>query len=194
MDFTGSKIYQRALPIILVLTAVAFGCAGRPGGQEGVLGTKEHHISTGYRLMRIHYFDDAKRAFNLALQIDGCCSPAYRGLGLVYGEEGDFEAAFQAMNRARDCAKEDQDMALVYVGFMRLNILEKGVGWLRKVEEDFSIARTIKDDLPDAFYEMGLAYKEAGKTPEAIRSFKQVVEMNRRLVADAKHQLAGLTN
>jgi hypothetical protein len=93
------------------------------------------------------------------------------------------------MGLARDYAKEKEDKALVYVGFMRLHIMQKDKGWMREVEKNFSEARSIISDLPGAFYYRGIAYKHSYRFADSGKLFKRVLEINKALAIEAEQQL-----
>jgi Tfp pilus assembly protein PilF len=161
---------------------------------ESVLDTPEHHVSSGFKLLKKNYLFHAKREFELALQLDPEYSDAHRGLGLVRGSEKQFEPAFESMRRARDTAKTKRQIALAYVGFMRLHTMEQGDHWLDKVTARFSDTLQQQKDLPEAYFYMGIAYKEANRPSEAVTAFKKVLEINNGLVTESENELKSLSS
>jgi tetratricopeptide (TPR) repeat protein len=103
----------------------------RPG-PEGVLDTPAHHVSSGFKFLQKNYNADAKREFELALQLDPYYSAAHRGLGLVYAKENEFELAFDAMRKPETMPASGEQKAMAYVGFMRLYTMQGNRdGWNR---------------------------------------------------------------
>lgn len=188
---------KRYEPIAILgsfITIVSFllllgGCSLEPRPPESFLDTPEHHVFNGFKLIKRGWLDDAQREFEIALQFSPKYSPAHRGMGLVYGMKKQFHPAFKFMQHAKDYAEKKEDKALAFTGFMRLYTMEKEKGWLEKVEENFDGAKTIKDDLPDAYYYMGIAYKYGYRFNESDNAFKKVLEINSEYSEEAEQQL-----
>lgn len=189
MDFFRHKFLCSALFLVLLISPSLLGCAPKPAILENVLNTPGHHTSSGFKLIKKGYLYDAKREFNLALELESHYSPAYRGLGLVYGIEKNFKQAFKDMGSARDYAKEREDGALACVGFMRLYTMRKGKGWLEDVEGSFLEATSSVKDRPEAYYYMGIAYEEADRIPESKKALEKVLGINKGLVLEAYEAL-----
>jgi Tfp pilus assembly protein PilF len=177
---------------LLIAVVLIDGCAPRPRVLESTLGTPEHHAHTGMRLLEKGKLTDAEREFTLAMELDPEYAPAHRGLGIVLGYQGDSKAAFRYMSNAEALARGRQEKALAYVGFMRLHTQKKGEGWLERVEGYFRDAmNTLRDlpEMPDPYYHMGLAYRDAFRFCDAAGAFKKVLEINKTLMSEADHQL-----
>lgn len=185
MDSIKQKNFFSAFFLFALALFPLFACTAKPGIPEDLLDTPTHHASSGFKLIRKGYLYDAQREFKLALQLSPHYSPAYRGLGILYGMEQDFERAFKAMQRARDDAEGREDKALACVGFMRLYTMQKGKGWLEDVEANFFDALGSVKDLPEAYYYMGIAYEKAGRIKASKKALEKVLRINKRLVPDA---------
>ena len=168
------------------------GCSPKPRAQESLLDTPEHHVFSGLKLLQKGYLFDARREFELALQLDPNYSDAHRGLGLTYCEERKFQQALESMRHARDSAKTKTEKALAYVGFMRIYMMQEGKNWLDNVTAMFSNALQFGEDLPDAYYYMGIAYKKANRLPEAEKAFKKVLAIDKGFVTESKQELMSL--
>ena len=192
MGEISSRFFFRTLAASFLGFLFILGCSQTPRTPEGVLDTPVHHVSSGFKFLQKDYTADAQREFELALQLDPYYSAAHRGLGLVYAKEHKFEPAFDAMRRARDDASSGEQKALAYVGFMRIYTMRKETGWLEQVEERFKDALQWKSDLPQAYFYMGIAYKQADRFTEAESSFNRVIEINQGLVMEAQKELADL--
>jgi tetratricopeptide (TPR) repeat protein len=169
------------------------GCGPRSGlYPEGTLGTPEHHVFNGFTLLRMERTGDAQREFEQALRIDPRCSGAYMGIGWIEGRKGDFSAAFASMTQAKKVAQKNREKALVEVGFMGLYTMQKGSDWVQRVEQSFTAASSLEEDLPEAYFELGIAYKQAYRYADAEKAFKKVIWIHGSLVFEAKHELDSL--
>ncbi len=173
------------------LALVIAGCAPQVRPPVRTLGTPEHHVATGMKLLEGSKLIDAEREFNLARELDPEYSPASMGLGLVLGCRGDFESAFDTMCQAQKLAKSKKEEILAYVGFMRLHTQQKDKDWLEHVRGNFERARKVLNatDMPDPYFYMGLAYKEASRFSDAVDAFKRVLEINQAFSDRAERQL-----
>lgn len=166
------------------------GCAPKAMRQPtGSLDTPQHHVFSGNKLLQAGQWDEAGREFNLALELDPKHAPAHQGLGLALGFKGDFKAGFQAMGDAKWYAHDKQEEAMAFVGYMRLYTMQKEKGWLENVENACISALSKVEDMPDAPYYLGIAYKEAYEFPKADKQFKKVLSINKTLVAEADREL-----
>jgi len=165
------------------------GCAPKVRPPVSILDTPEHHVFSGMKLLENGKLFDAEREFSLAIELDHKYSPAYRGLGLVFGYKGDFSSAFDNMSQAKKLAQSKEEEALTYVGLMRLYTQQKDKDWLGDVEKNFKRARKTLKDVPDPYFYMGLAYKEAYRFSDAADAFKRVLEITETFTDKADHQL-----
>ena len=192
MNIVIRDIFSTMIAVLFMALGLLAGCSATPRMPEGRLGTPEHHTSSGFKLLRKNYLFHAEREFELALQLNPEYSDAHRGMGLVYGMKRQFQHAFEAMRRARDTARTKRQLALSYVGFMRLYMMEQGDHWLDRVSALFSNALQFEKDLPEAYFYMGMAYKKANRPSEAANAFKKVLEINNGLLAESENELKSL--
>jgi tetratricopeptide (TPR) repeat protein len=153
------------------------------------LGTPEHYVFNGFALLRMERSEHAQREFEQALRLDPRCSGAYRGMGWVAGQRGDFSAAFASMAQAKEVAEKNEEKALVEVGFMGLYTMQKGAEWVQRVEKSFTAACALAEDLPEAYFQLGIAYKQVHRFADAEKAFKRVIWIHRSLVPEAKEEL-----
>lgn len=165
------------------------GCAPKARPPVSILDTPAHHVFSGMKLLESGKLLDAEREFILAKELDPKYSPAYMGLGLVSGYKGDFKSAFKTMSRAKRLAETKEEKTSAYVGFMRLYTQQKGKDWLEDAEDNFNKAKLTDKDLPDSYFYMAIAYKEAFKFGDAAGLFKKVLEINKTFIDKANHQL-----
>ena len=177
------------LTVVVSVWSFSGGCAPIPGQPESILGTPKHHTYNGFKLLKKGRLDDAQREFEISLQLQPNFSTAHRGMGLAYGMKKQFKPAFRSMDFARDYARGKDEEALVFVGFMRLYMMKNGKGWMEEVEENFNHATSLIADLPDAYYYMGVAYKNGYRFSDSEKAFKKVLEINKSLITEADEQL-----
>ena len=186
----AEKVLLKALALICCMGFFFGGCGPRSGlYPESTLGTPEHHVFNGFALLRMERSDDAQREFEQALRLDPRCSGAYMGSGWVEGQKGNFSAAFASMTQAKEVAEKNEEKALVEVGFMGLYTMQKGPDWVQRVEQSFTAASSLAEDLPEAYFYLGIAYKKAYRFADAEKAFKKVIWIHQSLVPEAKEAL-----
>ena len=158
-DF-ASRMGWSLLVVVFLLGSLLSACGPRSGGYPySELDTPEQRVYNGFAFLKKERLTDAQREFEQALVLDPKCSPAFRGIGLVYGMRDNFPRAFDAMEQARAVAKDNLDQALADVGMMSLFRMERKDGWLGRVKESFARAVSLDRQLPEAYLELGVAYK-----------------------------------
>jgi tetratricopeptide (TPR) repeat protein len=181
------------LALICCMGLFTAGCGPRSGlYPESTLGTPEHYVFNGFALLKMERTDDAQREFEQALSLDPKCSGAYRGIGWIEGRKGDFAAAFASMNRAKEMAAKNDEKALVEVGFIGLYTMQKGPDWVSAVEQSFRTACSFSEDLPEAYFHLGVAYKQARRYEDAEKAFKKVIWIHHSLVSESKEELSSI--
>jgi len=179
------------LSVLMVLvTAVAFGvmmtsCAKPPRKPEAALDTPEHHVFSGNKLLDKGDYAGAQREFELATQLDKKYSPAYVGLGLVFGSQNNFDKAFENMKKAKGLAENPDDKVTANVGMIRLYSMERKEKWLDKAEDEFNDAIKVNKKSSAAYFFMGKAYKFAFNFDKAGEMFKKVLDLNDKYLIEA---------
>lgn len=99
-------------------------------------------------------------------------------LGLAYLNTGDFDKALTALEQALSI---DEKFALAYRNIGNINLTRfqnsKSQEILRKAIQNYEKAIELEPDYGAAYNSLGVAYKEAGKTDEAIRCWKTAYEL-----------------
>ena len=67
--------------------------------------------------------DAAIREFKRSMELDAGYSPAYVGLGILYGMQGELEQGRSLMEEAKALAKNDEQRKEVELGFERLEYI-----------------------------------------------------------------------
>ena len=116
------RILLHVLPIVCLLTLVSCGPETiilRPS-----LDSPVQHVDNGYKLMAYGKTDAAIREFKRSMELDSGYAPAYVGLGIVYGMEGDLARGRILMEKARTLARSEEHKKEVEMGFERLDYME----------------------------------------------------------------------
>ena len=90
------------------------------------LDTPSHHVSNGNQLMGSDKFDAAQVEFNRALELDPNYAPAYVGLGLVAGYQGEPEKGMALLEKARGLAQDEEQRQQVESGVKVLQEMAAG--------------------------------------------------------------------
>lgn len=181
------------LVLMVLVTAVAFGvmmtsCAKPPRKPEAALDTPEHHVFSGNKLLDKGDYAGAEREFDLAIQLDKKYSPAYVGLGLVFGFQNNFDKAFENMKRAKGLAEKPDDKVTANVGMIRLYSMERKEKWLDKAEDEFGDAIKVDKKSSAAYFYMGKAYKFAFNFDKAGEMFRKVLDLNDKYLIEADNE------
>jgi tetratricopeptide (TPR) repeat protein len=190
MKGMGAKMRWGTILAVFGLCLCSNACGPRYGGYPyNELDTPEQRVFNGFALLKKDRLRDAQREFEQALRLDPDYSAAYRGMGLIQGMRGDFVRAHVSMDQAETHARNSRDQALSEVGKMSLFKMEKKGEWLAQVERNFEQALSLSKDLPEAYFELGEAYKRAYRIGDAQRAFQKVVEINKTLLQEAEEEL-----
>lgn len=170
------------------LAAMISSCAAPPRKPEAALDTPEHHVFSGHKLLDKGDTAGAQREFELAIQLDKKYSPAYAGMGLVYGYQNNFENAYENMKKAKSLAEKPDDKVDARVGMIRLYSMERKEKWLDKAEDEFDDAVKINPKSSAAHFYMGKACKYAYNFDKAGEMFRKVLDINDRYLIEADQE------
>jgi tetratricopeptide (TPR) repeat protein len=176
--------------VVVILSAFLFSCAPKERRPLYRLDTPEHHTFTGIKLLNQGKYYDAKREFQLALQLNSKFSKAYAGSSLVKAYQGDFKSGFKVIAKAHTYAKTDKEKVFCHVTGLRLYTISKeGNDWLKKAENEFKDAIKLDTKSSSAYYFMGVAYKVSLKFDQAARMFAKVLDLNGEYAGVADQEL-----
>jgi len=96
------------------------------------------------------------------------------------------------MSQAKELAEKKEEKALVEVGYMGLYAMQKGPDWVQRVEQSFRAACSLEEDLPEAYFQLGTAYKQAHRYADAEKAFRKVIWIHGSLVSEAKEELKSI--
>jgi len=178
------------VPLLILLLAVAVfglvGCAAiekEPVKPVSVMDDPEHHYGNGIKFLDRGEYDNALAEFERAKALDPKYGKAYMGVGLVRAFEGDFDAAFDAMKKAKDL-----DGVCAHVGMIRLYSMQRGKGWFEKAEEEFEAGKKKNAESSELYFYMGKTYKVGFEFDKAAAAFKKVLDLNKDFVGEANQE------
>ncbi len=172
---------------------VMYGCGPKALAPKAELDTPTHHVKNGNKMLKSGKTDAAFREFNRAKELDPKYSPAYVGLGLVFGLRGEYENGFKHMKKANKYANVKEQKIIVNVGYMRLYIMGRDKldkKWLNKVESKFKRSVKIDPDFPEPYFHMGMAYKMSYEFQKAAGQFTKVLDLDKEYVKEADKEYA----
>ena len=178
------------LVLMVAFVIVAWGlmmtsCAKPPRKPEAALDTPEHHVFSGNKLLEKGDLSGAQREFELAIQLDRKYSPAFVGMGLIFGSQKIFEKAYENMKKGKKLAAKPDDKVNAHVGMIRLYSLERKEKWIEKAFDEFEAAIKINAKSSAIYYYMGKAYKFAFNFDKAGEMFKKVLDLNDKYLIEA---------
>jgi tetratricopeptide (TPR) repeat protein len=186
--FRRGTVVICALFTAVALAALLTSCAAPPRKPEAALDTPEHHAFSGNKLLDKGDYAGAQREFEMAIQLDKKYSPAYVGMGLVFGYQNNFEKAFENMKKAKGLAENPDDKVTAHVGMIRLYSMERKEKWLDRAEEEFNDAIKVNPKSSAAYFYMGKAYKFAFNFDKAGEMFKKVLDLNDKYLIEADNE------
>ncbi len=89
------------------------------------LDSPSQHVDNGYKLMAYGKTEAALREFNRSIELDETYAPAYVGLGIVFGMQGNLDQGRALMEKARTLARSEEQSKEVEMGFERLEYIEQ---------------------------------------------------------------------
>lgn len=174
---------------LLVLSA----CGPKAMAPEAELDTPGHHVKNGNKMLKTGKIDGAFREFNRAKELDPKYSPAYVGLGLVYGLRGEYENGFKHLKIGNKYADGNEQKINVKVGHMRLFIMGRDKidkDWLEEVESKFKRSIKIDPEVSAPYFYMGIAYKMSFEFQQAAGQFSKVLDLDKEFVKEADEEYA----
>jgi hypothetical protein len=176
------------IPLLALAVLSLVGCAAQE--QErikpvSVMDNPDHHYNNGIKFLDKAEYDNALAEFDRAKASDPKYGKAYAGIGLVKAYEGDFDAAFYAMKKAKTL-----DGLYAHVGMIRLYSMARGEGWIGKAEEEFEAGSKKDPESPGLYFYMGKAYEVAFEFNKAAAAFKKVLDLNKEYVGEANQEWA----
>jgi hypothetical protein len=162
--------------------------------------TPEHHVFTGMKQIDQEQYAAAQVSFERAVALAPRFARAYGGLALARAYSNDFNSAFDLLDKAREYARTNEETVFVHIGAIRVHTLSKAAckligtdcgqdsAWLDKTKDEFQNAVALAPRSAEAYYYMGLAYKNALRLPPAEQMFAKVLDLGGPLTKAADNE------
>jgi len=124
---------------------------------------------------RKYYRDEARIAFEKAVELDPDFAMAYYYLAFVYGSLGDIEAGVTAIKRAKALSGKTTEKERISIEAAYASRIEKDL------EKYLRIARQRAEKFPkekENFYNLGNYYRIMGELDKAIKEFNKALELD----------------
>ena len=183
---------KRIKTLFIFLTAflLIISCGTKNRVPTSQLDTPQHHTDNGLKLLGQEKYVDARKSFELAVQLDGKYSLAYTGVALANIYTANYDDAWDNLKTGWKYAKTDEEKEFVYVSRIRYFTQSKGKKkWLEAAKDEFDEAVKINPQYAAAYYFMGLAYKAGLEFDLAGQMFTKVLELKSGYMEEADGQL-----
>jgi tetratricopeptide (TPR) repeat protein len=181
-------IERHILPIALIVFFL-FGCVHRIDVQHYPFGSPIHHAENGIAFVDMGFPEDAMREFETALADNPQFSPALAGKGIYWAIEDVPDVSEGYIELAKQYAAEGNETVLALLASMRTSLIIGRDGWLDRVTTDFDSIQSISPNNDKALFWMGVSLIKAGKTEEARKDLKKVIELEGTYKRDAERYL-----
>jgi tetratricopeptide (TPR) repeat protein len=167
------KISYFSLAGLLVLSlAMMMGCAKKPITPESVLDDPKVHYNRGMDLLNRNDLTGARTSFERSKALNPEFAPAYSGLALVDAMSGNFKSAEANYDKALGL---DGKCMVCWIAKGRVIARQKSGDWMKDARKAFEKAIELQPNSSEAYYYLGVGYKEAHMFSEAEQAFARVV-------------------
>jgi Tfp pilus assembly protein PilF len=182
---------------LILLTFIAFGisllsisgCGPKQRAKEGLLDTPESHYNQGMRKFESGNIDEAETQFADAISLNAKYASAYAGLSLVNAAKGAeitdakskerkqyFDNAKKMLEKAKDLNDKDIN---VWIAQIRVaTIMKQDEDWIEDCRKALEKALKINPKSDEAYYFMGLAYKQAYDFKQSEDMLRQAIDID----------------
>ncbi len=178
---------KRMIVLLAALAVVATGCGTKIAPSTSIMDSPEYHYTNGLKYLDNGQIDEAMRSFDRAIALAPKAPLGYIGKGLAFGKKGDFKAAFDNMEKAKDLEEKGIE---ANIGMIRLLSLQRGEDWISKAEKEFKAANDKEPNSARLHYYMGMAYKMAFDFDKAAGLFRTVLDLNKDFTSEANAEWA----
>jgi tetratricopeptide (TPR) repeat protein len=180
-------LIRRIVFLLTALAVVTAGCGTKIAPSTSIMDSPEYHYTNGLKYLDNGKLDEALRSFDRAVALAPKSPLGYIGKGLVFGKKGDFKAAFDNMEKAKDLEEKGIESR---IGMIRLLSMQRSDGWIAKAEKEFNAANAKEPGSARLNYYMGIAYKMAFDFDKAAVSFRTVLDLNKDFTSEANTEWA----
>lgn len=202
MTLRRSGLMAGALALMFSLASCG-GPAQAPRAQKGAMDTPEYHQERGDKYLMNHQYHEAKKAYNLALELEASDSKSLSGkaVALGYLAQGDsvspatqtqvFGEGKGLLERALDSAKGKKDQARAHTYAVRFSVvmeLPKGE-WYEQAKDHFDDAISLTPNDPEPYFFMAAAEAARLNYAQATEHYKKVLSIGRAYDVEADQEL-----
>mgnify|MGYP005834473957 CR=1 FL=1 len=175
-----------ALGISLLIVS---GCGPKQRAKEGLLDTPESHYNQGMRKFESDNIDEAEAQFSDAISLNAKYAPAYAGLSLVNAAKGAeiadakskerrqyFDNAKKMLEKAKDL--DDKNINVWIAQIRTAMIMKQDENWIENCQKALEKALKINPKSDEAYYFMGLAYKQAYDFKQSEDMLRQAIDID----------------
>jgi len=178
---------KRMMILLAALAVVATGCGTKIAPSTSIMDSPEYHYTNGLKYLDNDQIDEAMRSFDRAIALAPKAPLGYIGKGLAFGKKGDFKAAFDNMEEAKDLEEKGIEAK---IGMIRLLSMQRGEDWISKAEKEFKAANDMAPGSARLHYYMGIAYKMEFDFDKAAGLFRTVLDLNKEFTSEANAEWA----
>jgi len=137
----------------------------------------ECYVNIGAIYARQKNFDEAEKAFKMAIEQNPNLPDAYNGLANIYNSQRKFDEAAEASAEAQKLLAQSGAGGGDASSIFNQGIILWNSGKIAEAKSQFAEAIKIDPSLAEAHYWLGMANVNEGKLPEAVTEFEKYLEL-----------------
>jgi len=158
--------------LMMLSLVLMMGCAKKPIAPESVLDDPRVHYNRGMDLLNRNDLPGARTSFERSRGLNPDFALAYSGLALVDAMTGNFKSAENNYDKALGL---DSKCVPCWIAKGRVIARQKSGDWMKDARKAFEKAIELQPNSSEAFYYLGVGYKEAHMFSDAEQAFAKVV-------------------
>jgi tetratricopeptide (TPR) repeat protein len=166
------KSYFAVAGLMVLSLVLMMGCAKKPITPQSVLDDPKTHYNRGMDLLNRNDLPGARGQFDRSVALDPKFAPAYSGLALVDAMSGNFKSAEDNYDKALSL---DKNCVACWIAKGRVIARKKSGDWMKDARKAFEKAIELQPNSSEAYYYLGVGYKEAHMFSDAEQAFAKVV-------------------
>src|SRR4030042_502593 len=143
--------------LILILAAVQFFCSCTDHVAD--------HVQKGDIYMSVNQWEQAVDEYSEAMKLNQTDAEIYYKRGIAYRKAQNYPAAVndfsQAVNLAPEMARAYADRGLTLAIMADIDMAIQDMD--KAIDLDQNMARAVEDDMAEAYFKLGVAYRQRGK-------------------------------
>ena len=136
----------------------------------------EAHFRLGNAYLQMQRHTNAEAAYRDALLIEPNDADVHANLGVALYSQNRFAEAEGSFRTGLQLSPSDAELHYL-LGATLLQLSQHESGQLESAKQELDQAIELKPDMPEAWYGLGVYYKETGQTEQAIQAFEHFLEL-----------------